>query len=149
VILHLKFTARENGGLFKEKAVAYIKDFIVNTAEPADQPFMRMFSLKHEFPTEWHRFISSIDDNLSIVIKKDHFPYIAQGSGINISKIQLFAITDGELKGRNIDDIGIGTLNDENNQYELAIEPDTEEVLTRDKEEVFLVLSYSLEKQGI
>jgi hypothetical protein len=57
----------------------------------------------------------------------------------------LFAIKDGELKDTNIDDIDIGTLNDENNQYELAIEPDTEEVLTRDKEEVFLVLSYCLE----
>jgi len=148
VILHLKFTARENGGLFKERSVNYIKDFIRNPAELADQPFMRMFSLKHEFPTEWHRFINSIDGDLSIVIKKDHFPYIAQGSGINISKIQLFAIKDGELKDRNIDELDLTSLNDEindNNESELAIGPDTEEVLTRDKEEVFLVLSYALE----
>ena len=150
VILHLKFTARENGGLFKDNAVAYIKYFIKNPAELADQPFMRMFSLKHEFPTEWNRFINSIDDdlsivNLSIVIKKDHFPFITQGSGINISKIQLFAIKDGELKDRNIAYTDIDILNDENNQYELAIAPDTE-VLTHDKEaQVFLVLSYSLE----
>src|SRR5262249_30260095 len=33
VILHLKFTARESGGLFKEKATAYIKDFLMNVAE--------------------------------------------------------------------------------------------------------------------
>jgi hypothetical protein len=145
VILHLKFTARENGGLFKENAVAYIKNFIMNTAELADQPFMRMFSLKHEFPTKWHRFINSIDDYLSIVIKKDHFPYIAQGSGINISKIQLFAIKDGELKDSNIDLENLSGDINENNESELAIAPDTEEVLTRDKEaQVFLVLSYSL-----
>ena len=145
VILHLKFTARENGGLFKESSVNYIKDFIMNTAELADQPFMRMFSLKHEFPTEWHHFINSAE-NLSIVIKKDHFPYIAQGFDINISKIQLFAITDGELKPMNI---GLENLSGDintDNESELAIASDTE-VLTRNKEaQVFLVLSYSLEK---
>jgi hypothetical protein len=64
----------------------------------------------------------------------------------------LFAIKDGELKPRNIVGIDLDTVNVEindikkNNQSELAIEPDTEEVLTRNKEaQVFLVLSYSLE----
>ena len=29
VLLHINYTARENGGLFKENAVAYIKNFIM------------------------------------------------------------------------------------------------------------------------
>jgi hypothetical protein len=149
VILHLLYTARE-GGALKSEAVKQIDD-IVKDAEASG--LARSFSLKHDFPTEWHDFIiSTEDDDLSIVIKKDHFPYIAQGFDINISKIQLFAITDGELKPRNIVGIDLDTVNVEindikkNNQSELAIEPDTEEVLTRNKEaQVFLVLSYSLE----
>ncbi len=58
VILHLKYTAREDGGPFKKKAVEYIRDeFIRYGSDRANQPLMRMFSMKHEFPTEWHRFL--------------------------------------------------------------------------------------------
>lgn len=146
LILHFRYTAREGGVLLKDGAVKQINE-IVENAETSG--LARSFSLKHDFPTEWHHFVSSTeDDDLSIVIKKDHFPYITQGFDNNISKIQLFAITDGELKGRNIEDIDLMSLSDEindNNESELAIGPDTE-VLTRDKEaQVFLVLSYSLE----
>jgi len=81
---------------------------------------------------------------LKIDIKKDHFSYIAQGFKINISKIQLFAITDGGLKGRNI---GLENLSGDintDNQCELAIESSDIVDLTIDKEaQVFLVLSYS------
>ena len=148
LILHLRYTAREGGDLLKSGAVDEI-NVLVRAAETSG--LARSFSLKHDFPTEWHRFVNSTeDDDLSIVIKikKDHFPYIAQSFDINISKIQLFAIKDGGLKGRNIVDIDLealsGDIND-NNESELAIASDTE-VLTRDKEEqVFLVLSYSLE----
>ena len=140
VILHLRYTAREGGDLLKSKAVKQI-DEIVKDAEASG--LARSFSLKHDFPTEWHDFIiSTEDDDLSIVIKKDHYPYIAQGFDIIISKIQLFAITDGELKPRNI---GLENLSGDintDNQCELAIASDTE-VLNRKEEHVFLVLSYS------
>jgi hypothetical protein len=143
LILHLRYTAREGGALLKSGAVDEINE-LVGAAETSG--LARSFSLKHDFPTEWHRFINSTEDDL----KKDHFPYIAQGFNINISEIQLFAITDGELKPRNIDDIDLASLSgdiNENNHCELAIASDISdtEVLTRDKEEqVFLVLSYSL-----
>ena len=142
VILHLRYTAREGGAQLKSKAV----DQIVKIVGDANAPGLaRSFSLKHDFPTEWHRFSSSTTEDLKIFIKKNHFPYIAQGFEINISKIGLFAIKDEDLKGRNIDlDNLSGDIN-ENNQSELVIASD-EEVLTRDKEEqVFLALSYSLE----
>jgi len=112
LILHFLYTAREGGALLKDKAVLQINDIVV-AAEASG--LARSFSLKHDFPMEWHRFINSTEDHLSIVIKKDHFPYIAQGFDINISKIQLFAIKDGELKGRNIDNIDLGNLNTELN----------------------------------
>jgi hypothetical protein len=57
VILHLNYTARESGGLFKEEATTYIKNFITNVADLTEQPLMQMFSLRHEFPTEWHKFL--------------------------------------------------------------------------------------------
>ena len=148
LILHLRYTARE-GGALKSEAVKQIEELVKDTKESG---LARSFSLKHDFSTEWHRFVNSTEDeNLKIDIKKDHFPYIAQGFDIKVSKIQLFAITDGELKPRNIDNIPLNTVNDDindiakNNQAKLAIASDAK-VLTRDKEaQVFLVLSYYLE----
>jgi hypothetical protein len=144
VILHLRYTAREGGALLKDGAQDKINE-IVKDAKTSG--LTRSFSLKHDFPTEWHRFVNSTEttEKLKIVIKKDHFPYIAQGFDIKVSKIGLFAIMDGELKGRNIDGVDLGPLDDDNNESKLAIASDRE-VLTRDKEaQVFLVLSYSLE----
>jgi hypothetical protein len=55
-----------------------------------------MFSLRHEFPTNWHKFISS-NENFSAVIKKEHFPYFAQGLNITEPVFQLFMIEDNAL----------------------------------------------------
>ncbi|KAF5435693.1 hypothetical protein C5S36_02575, partial [Candidatus Methanophagaceae archaeon] len=55
LILHLRYTAREGGALLKSGAVQQIND-IVEHAETSG--LARSFSLKHNFPTEWHRFIN-------------------------------------------------------------------------------------------
>jgi hypothetical protein len=95
VILHLKYTARENGGLFKKNAVAYIKDFIMNINKLTDQPLMRMFSMKHEFPTQWHKFLHPATEGaeqvLSFTIGKERFPFFAQDMDIVVMKIEAFA----------------------------------------------------------
>ena len=95
VILHLNYTARENGGLFKDKALIYIKDFIMNPDDLEDQPLMRMFSMKHEFPTEWHKFLYpatvGAEQVLSFTIGKERFPFFAQDRKIVVMKIEVFA----------------------------------------------------------
>jgi hypothetical protein len=146
VILHVKYTAREGGSLLGEKAVARIKAIIGN----ADESGLALsFSLKHHFTTEWHRFINSDEEDLKITIKKDHFPYLAQGFTININKIELFSIIEGNLDMKSINNISeinltdfSSEINDEinnNNQSQLSIAFDK-----ADDEEVFLVLSYTL-----
>jgi Tc toxin complex TcA C-terminal TcB-binding domain/ABC toxin N-terminal region/Neuraminidase-like domain/PA14 domain/Salmonella virulence plasmid 28.1kDa A protein len=95
VILHISYTARENGGIFREKANAYIKDYLMNTAELMDQPLLRMFSMRHEFPTEWHRFLhpSAVggEQTLAFTIGKKRFPFFAQDRQIIVMKIEVFA----------------------------------------------------------
>ncbi|MFN3531517.1 MAG: hypothetical protein ACK41Q_03245 [Candidatus Brocadia sp.] len=95
VILHLKYTARGNGGLFKENAVTYIKNFIMNTTDLPDQPLTRMFSMKHEFPTEWHKFLypptEGAEQVLSFTIGKGLFPFFTQDRDIAVMKIEVFA----------------------------------------------------------
>ncbi|MEO8109737.1 MAG: neuraminidase-like domain-containing protein [Ginsengibacter sp.] len=89
VILHISYTAREDAGLFKENAVAYLKNFFTNLANSNSQPLMRMFSLKHEFSTEWHKFLypadPSSDQLLSVTLKKEHFPFFTQNMGVEIA----------------------------------------------------------------
>jgi hypothetical protein len=145
VILHIKYTAREGGSLLKKEAVQRIKDIV---QEASESGLALSFSLRHNFPTEWHRFVTSTTgEDLNITIKKDHFPYLAQGFTININEIKLFSITDEGLKDRDIEVSSlVGDINDieSSNQSELSVEKGTE-VLTRDKDEqVFLVLSYYL-----
>src|SRR5690606_15720901 len=87
-------TAREDAGLFKEKAITYIKSFLENTAELDTQPLMRMFSLRHEFPGEWYRFlhpsVPGADQALSILLKKEHFPFFTRDRNIDVMKLEVF-----------------------------------------------------------
>lgn len=95
VILHLNYTARESGGTFKDNAVDYMKRFITNAAELSDQPLMRMFSMKHEFPAEWHKFLHPADANADKVLKftigKERFPFFAHEKDIVVMKMDVFA----------------------------------------------------------
>jgi hypothetical protein len=149
VILHFRYTAREGGAMLKDGSIKKIEEIIENASSSG---LARSFSLRHDFPTEWHRFISSTE-NMKIVIKKDYFPYFAQSFRINISRIDLFAIkNNGSIVARNLANIDFDKLNDEindddnNAQTDLIIESDSQ-VLTRKKDEqVFAVLGYSMEK---
>ncbi len=95
VILHFKYTARESGGTFKKEAVEYIKEFIKYDSERADQALMRMFSMKHEFPTEWHKFLHPATEGAEQVLRftsgKERFPFFAQDRDIVVMKIEVFA----------------------------------------------------------
>ena len=97
VILHLNYTAREQGGPFKENALTYIKDSIDHAAELTTEPLMSMFSMKHEFPTEWHRFLHPAAEGgeqvLSFTIGKERFPFFAQDKdrSIVVMKTEVFA----------------------------------------------------------
>jgi hypothetical protein len=95
VILHMSYSARENGGLFKEKAIEHIRNFIMNVSELSNQPLMRMLSMKQEFTTEWYRFLhptaQGAEQILTFTTGKDRFPFFARNRNIQVMKIQSFA----------------------------------------------------------
>ena len=55
VILHLRYTSREGGGLLRNGAVANLK---TNIEEARAAGSMRPFSIRYEFPSEWAKFTS-------------------------------------------------------------------------------------------
>ena len=95
VILHLNYTARESGGVFKNEATTYLKNLLLNAAERTEQPLMQMFSMRQEFPTEWHRFlhpgVAGSEQVLHFTLGKERFPFFVRNRGVVVMKIEIFA----------------------------------------------------------
>jgi len=54
VVLHLRFTARDGGDALRDAARTAVRGLLTQQT-----PLVRSFSLRHEFPTEWNRFVYS------------------------------------------------------------------------------------------
>lgn len=90
VILHMDYTAKEDGGKFKDQATKYMKDFLKN-ADQLDEPLMQLFNMRHEFPTEWYQFLHSTatPTNLNFALSTKRFPFFVQ-KGITVNQIDIF-----------------------------------------------------------
>jgi hypothetical protein len=82
VIVQVRYTAREGGEILKAAAVQSLKTSI-NKAHTVGS--VRLFSLRHDFPSEWAKFQSvtiggavTIAD-LSFALRAEHYPFWAQG----------------------------------------------------------------------
>lgn len=58
VILHIKYTAREDAGRFKSDAVVHLRSYF---GQADATPVLRMFNLRQEFPTQWSRFLNPVN----------------------------------------------------------------------------------------
>jgi len=97
VVLHMRFTAREGGGLLKTEANKAIKEAFTTQPEPGEEPdfkLVRMFSAKHEFPTEWYQFLhpASADtvQSLRVHLKDERFLYHWEGEIVKIYELSLY-----------------------------------------------------------
>ncbi len=96
-ILQVGYTAREGGGLLKQKAVlelqVAVNEFIRSAGQ---QGLARLFSLRHEFPTEWNRFLNTVDENgyhmQTFALPQDRFPFLFQGRTITMTQVDLFGV---------------------------------------------------------
>jgi hypothetical protein len=86
VIIHLRYTGREGGSRFKTNTIDYLKQYLnaIADAVPANGLF-KVFDLKHEFPNNWHRFITDGSGIYHGNIKKEYFPYFTHNSTIRLS----------------------------------------------------------------
>jgi hypothetical protein len=92
VIIHLHYTAREDAGDFRTKAIAHLHD-VVSGAQP-QLPQWRLFDLMREFPTEWYAMLhppGGGDQVLSLAIGPQHFPYLAQDKAVHMTSALLVA----------------------------------------------------------
>jgi Tc toxin complex TcA C-terminal TcB-binding domain len=94
VVLHLRYTARAAGGALKQQAATELRTAIDELLRTEGHGLARPFSLRHEFPSEWHRFLNPSDgaapQALTVALTKDRFPYLFQARTITIQDIELF-----------------------------------------------------------
>lgn len=142
VVLHVRYTARQGRAQLVEKAVEYLTDFV---GEASTSGLTLMFSLPHEFPTEWHQFVTGTA-NFAASVKRDYFPYLTQDRTITVDEVQLLAIAGAQLE-RVTPSLDVEALSEalaDDGQMEFSVAPD-DTVLRRDAgAAAFLVVRYSL-----
>jgi hypothetical protein len=93
VILHLRYTAREGGALLRKGAKDHFNGL---TASGQGAGAVRLFSVRHDFPTEWSRFRGSTPPagqrfELAFTVRDAHYPFWAQQRLNNVVHVQLMA----------------------------------------------------------
>src|SRR5262249_43578754 len=85
VVLHIRYTARQ--GINPTVVTNSLQDLFPN----GQAGLALLFSLRHEFPTEWSAFVNSASD-LTVTIRKDYFPYFTQRKKINIASLDFYDV---------------------------------------------------------
>jgi hypothetical protein len=153
VILHVRYTARQ--GVDPTK----VKSALASLFQNASQPELALvFSLRHDFPTEWSAFVNDKGTNpFTATIRKDYFPYFtrsAQGQATTIQGLDLYG-PDGtnQLKHRVVgnkvawDSYTADLSNESKKAFIFKASQDTAEpkvLIPTASTEVFLIVRYSL-----
>jgi len=104
VIIHMKYSARDGGDPLRRAARQAL------ASGPQDD-LVRLFSLRHEFPSEWSRFLNSTGGtalhgrSASLDLSVGRFPFTFRGKAISINRVDLFLqfkeIHDNQTYSRN------------------------------------------------
>lgn len=93
VILHMRYTARQGGGLLRQGAIVNLREMI-DASQAAGS--VRLFSVRHDFPTEWARFKSQTPGNnerykLALNLRREHYPFWCDVDSASATRVALFA----------------------------------------------------------
>jgi hypothetical protein len=95
VILHLRYTARQGGGLLRKSAVEELKTSIAQAAAAGS---VRLFSVRHDFPNEWAKFRNQQPAagkrfTLGLKLRPEHYPYWSKNKLESVTNVELIART--------------------------------------------------------
>lgn len=93
VILHMRFTARDGGSLLRTASATHLKTMIEQATAAGS---VQLFSLRHDFPTEWSRFQTLTPDvnkrfEMKVGLRPEHFPFWSQGRLNRVVRVEIFA----------------------------------------------------------
>jgi hypothetical protein len=106
VILHVNYTARESGSALRDAAIQHLHDGINALVTGDNAPGLHQsFSARHEFPTEFHRFLhpaaESEQQTLTLNFTQKRFPYMFKGRDIAVDQVHVFVRLADEFKDAN------------------------------------------------
>lgn len=95
VVLHVRYTSRDGGAQLKNQADLELQTALNEFIRiEGRRGLAQMFSLRHEFPTEWSRFLNAPAGaalgTLTAGFTKDRFPFLFQGKNITISTMEVY-----------------------------------------------------------
>ena len=112
VILHISYTTREGGAKLKEEATKALKQTIEERTLRLveENGLLQLFSLKHQFPNKWHRFLHPATENepqrIELQISSDRFPFMFHENEIAVDTEKFFM----KLKGGEVLSLTSSTL---------------------------------------
>ena len=90
VIMHINYTARNGGNRLKQEAESELATLFTE----AGAGLLQTFSARRDFPSEWHRFLSSENEEgdqvLQLDLSQDRFPYFVNKETIKITAVHLY-----------------------------------------------------------
>jgi hypothetical protein len=103
VVMHLRYTAREGGDRLKGAAIDTLRDGLKQLRGDGTAPLARLFSLRHEFPSEWQKLwlaksqgeATPIVRSVMLSIAPDRFPFFVSGATIQPKAVDVIAIAQG------------------------------------------------------
>ena len=143
VVLHVRYTARQGGDLLGNQALTEMRQMLSTENQSG---LALLFSLRHDFPTQWSAFVNGEDD-FAVRVNKELFPYMVQSEALAIDALELYAHDGARIEKRAIQ-IPANMVEELNNAgaSDLSITPD-DKVLKRSAEaQVFLIIRYRLDE---
>ncbi len=102
VVMHVRYTSREGGSQLRVQAEQELQTMLNDFARvEGKRGLTQMYSLRHEFGTEWSRFLGAVTGDkrsLTMPITKERFPFLFQGRNITIGEIELFVKTKSDTE---------------------------------------------------
>ncbi|MBN8490708.1 MAG: hypothetical protein J0M00_04675 [Burkholderiales bacterium] len=99
VVLHIRYSAREAGQVFRDAAVASARQTLAALTVESKAPLMRLFSVRHEFPEQWAALTRApvdeqapIKREAALPVGLDRFPYFLKGAALKRGAIHAIAM---------------------------------------------------------
>jgi hypothetical protein len=92
VLMHVKYTAKEEAGLFKARCFDHLDKFRKMLTGNTIAPFIKPFSLKSDFPGEFHRLLNGTnnDQTAELIVTPNHFSWLAASGNVKATKVEVF-----------------------------------------------------------
>jgi hypothetical protein len=120
--------------------VAYVSRLVAEAEAPG---LVQLLSLRHDFPTEWHRFIHG-KDKFEATLRREFFPYLVQGKTIRIGEALLYNVETGTAPvPRQSAILNGAALPPSSTGVEFVLTPSADGLTGSTDENAFLLLQYT------